>query len=64
MRVTLSGKRPLDFPIGHSLDLAFWDSETERAIAGATNKSNQTSADINRTTDEYKSVMNEVFARC
>jgi len=63
MRVTLSGERPIDFPIGHTIDLAHWDTEAERAIDGAINKSNQTAADINRTIDEYKSVINEVFAR-
>lgn len=63
MRVTLSGERPIDFPIGHTIDLIHWDTEAERAIDGAINKSNQTSADINRTIDEYKSVINEVFAR-
>jgi integrase len=63
MRVTLSGERPLDFPVGHTIDLAHWDMEAERAIDGATNKSKQTAADINRTIDEYKSIINEVFAR-
>lgn len=63
MRVTLSGERPIDFPIGHKIDSAFWDVETERVIDGATNRDNQASADINRTIEEYKSVMNEVFAR-
>jgi len=63
MRVTLSGERPLDFPIGHTIDLAHWDMEAERAIDGAINKANQTAANINRTIDEYKSIINEVFAR-
>ena len=63
MRVTLSGKNPIDFPIGHKIDLAYWNIETERVIDGATNQDNQTAADINRTIEEYKSVMNEVFAR-
>lgn len=63
MRVTLSGERPIDFPIGHTIDLAHWDMEAERAIDGAINKNNQTAADINRTIDEYKSIMNEIFAR-
>jgi len=63
MRVTLSGERPLDFPIGHTIDLAHWDMEAERAMEGAINKTHQTSTDINRTIDEYKSVINEVFAR-
>ena len=25
MRVTLSGQRPIDFPIGHNIDLSHWD---------------------------------------
>jgi hypothetical protein len=63
MRVTLSGEHPLDFPIGHTIDLGHWDMEAERASDGAINKANQTAADINRTIDEYKSIINEVFAR-
>lgn len=63
MRVTLSGQRPIDFPTGHKIDLNDWDTETERAIDGVINQANQTSADINRTIEEYKSVINEVFAR-
>jgi len=63
MRVTLSGESPLDFPIGHTVDLEHWDMKAERAIDGAINKNNQTAADINRTIDEYKSIMNEIFAR-
>ncbi|GHT09010.1 integrase [Bacteroidia bacterium] len=63
MRVTLSGERPIDFPIGHNIDLEYWDTKTERAINGAINKANQSSADINRTIDEYKLAINEVFAR-
>jgi len=63
MRVTLSGQRPIDFPIGHNIDLSHWDMEEERAMDGAINKTNQTYSDINRTIEEYKSVINEVFAR-
>lgn len=63
MRVTVKGERPIDFPIGHKIDLEHWDAEMERAIDGVTNKSNQSSADINRAIDEYKSIMNEIFAR-
>lgn len=63
MRVTLKGERPIDFPIGHKIDLQDWDSDSERAIDGITNQDNQTAADINRTIEEYKSLMNEVFAR-
>lgn len=63
MRVTVKGERPIDFPIGHKIDLQDWDTDSERAIDGITNQDNQTAADINRTIDEYKSLMNEVFAR-
>ena len=63
MRVTLKGQKPIDFPTGHKIDLDKWDIETERVVDGATSQDNQTFDDINRTIDEYKSVMNEVFAR-
>ena len=63
MRVTVKGERPIDFPIGHKIDLQDWDADSERAIDGITNQDNQAAADINRTIDEYKSLMNEVFAR-
>jgi site-specific recombinase XerD len=63
MRVTLKGQKPIDFPTGHKIDLDKWDVENERVVDGATSENNQTFDDINRTIDEYKSVMNEVFAR-
>lgn len=63
MRVTVKGERPIDFPIGHKIGLQDWDADSERVIDGTTNQSNQTTADINRTIEEYKSVVNEVFAR-
>lgn len=63
MRVTLSGNRPIDFPCGHTIDLAHWDNSAERATEGAVNKTNQTADEINRTLDEYRALINEVFAR-
>lgn len=63
MRVTLSGQRPIDFPVGHKIDSQQWDVVGERVIDGATNRDNQAAADINRAIEEYKSVINEVFAR-
>ena len=58
MRVTLRGQRPLDFPTGHNIDLKDWDADKQCNFPSATG-----AADINRTIDEWKSVMNEVFAR-
>jgi len=56
MRVTLRGERPLDFPTGHHIDLEFWDTLNQRATGS-------TAEEVNRTLDEYRSVMNEIFAR-
>lgn len=56
MRVTLRGERPLDFPIGHNIDLEFWDANNQHAIG-------PTADEVNRTIDEYRSAMNEIFAR-
>lgn len=58
MRVTLKGERPFDFPLGRKVDLDKWDASAERAIDGAID-----ATEINRTIDEYKSQINEVFAR-
>ena len=58
MRVTLRGERPFDFPIGRKIDLDQWDAKAERAIAGT-----REAAEINRTIEEYKAQINEVFAR-
>lgn len=58
MRVTLRGQRPLDFPTGHNIDLKDWDANNQCAL-----KSAPGAADINRTIDEWKAIMNEVFAR-
>lgn len=58
MRVTLRGQRPLDFPTGHNIDLKDWDADNQCAL-----KSAIAAADINRTIDEWKAIMNEVFAR-
>lgn len=56
MRVTLRGERPLDFPIGHNIDHEFWDADNQHAIG-------PTADEVNRTIDEYRSAMNEIFAR-
>lgn len=63
MRITYGGKVPLDFPTGQNIDAKDWDVEKECAIDGITNKSGQTNVDINRTIDEYRSFVNEIFAR-
>ena len=56
MRVTLRGEQPIDFPTGHNIDLEYWDSDNGRATG-------KTADEINRTIDEYRAVMNEIFAR-
>lgn len=58
MRVTLKGERPFDFPLGRKVDLDKWDADAERAIEGIID-----AAEINRTIEEYKTQINEVFAR-
>lgn len=58
MRVTLRGQRPLDFPTGHNIDLKDWNADNQCALKSAIE-----AADINRTIDEWKAIMNEVFAR-
>lgn len=63
MRVTLSGQRPIDFPLGHKIDEKDWDAEAECVKAGAVNSESQTARDINRIIAEYKAFINEVFAR-
>lgn len=63
MRVTISGQTPIDIPTGHNVDLDAWDAENEKVLPGVTNKANQTTDDINRTIDDYKAKINEVFAR-
>lgn len=58
MRVTIKGERPFDFPLGRKVDLDKWDADAERAIEGTID-----AAEINRTIEEYKTQINEVFAR-
>lgn len=58
MRVTLKGERPFDFPLGRKVDLDKWDADAERVVADAID-----ATEINRTIEEYKSQINEVFAR-
>ena len=58
MRVTLHGERPLDFPLGQNIDSDDWDAATGRALPSSPN------ADaINRTIEEWQSVVNEIIAR-
>ncbi|MCD7975995.1 MAG: site-specific integrase [Tannerellaceae bacterium] len=63
MRVSYSGNTPLDFSIGHTTDARYWDPEKECVIKGSLNRSGQTSYTINKTIDEYRSYMEEIFAR-
>lgn len=63
MRVTIAGRPPIDIPLGHKVDLERWDAQLERVVNGETYTQQQQSATINRTIDEYKSAVNEVFAR-
>lgn len=63
MRIAYGGNTPLDFPTGHNIDAKDWDSAKECAIYGIVNASGQTSSDINRTIAEYRSYVNEIFAR-
>lgn len=56
MRVTLRGEQPIELPTGHSIDLEYWDSDNGRATG-------KTADEINRTIDEYRAMMNEIFAR-
>ena len=58
MRVTLKGQPPFDFPTGHNINLVDWDMGNQRALASC-----EAASTINRTIDEWKSVMNEIFAR-
>ncbi len=58
MRVTLRGERPFDFPLGLKVDSDKWDSVAERAVDGA-----KEATGINRTIEEYRANINEVFAR-
>ena len=62
MRVSLSGKT-VDFALGNHVDLDYWDGFAQRVIPGFVNKDGNSSDDINREIDEYKSAINDVFAR-
>ncbi|MFJ1491212.1 site-specific integrase [Capnocytophaga canis] len=63
MRVTYGGNTPLDFPLGYHIDASDWDTEKERPKINPKNKNDLNIANINRTIDEYRSYINEVFAR-
>lgn len=58
MRVTLRGQPPFDIPIGHNIDMSDWDVKNQRALPSCNE-----SSEINRTIDEWKTAINEVFAR-
>ncbi len=58
MRVTLRGRTPIDFPTGHETELSEWDSVQQRVIAAS-----PVAPTINRTIDEWKAIINEIFAR-
>jgi integrase len=62
MRISYAGTT-IDFPTGHNVDSVFWNAEKQCAIDGFVGKGNQTTTDINRTVDEYRSIANELFAR-
>lgn len=56
MRVTVRGRSPIDFPLGLKVDLDKWDADAQCAVDGQP-------SEINRTIDEYRHQINEVFAR-
>lgn len=58
MRVTIKGERPFDFPLGRKVNLSEWDPKAERVSSV-----NKEASETNRAIDEYKSQINEVFAR-
>lgn len=58
MRVTIKGERPFDFPLGRKVNLSEWDTRAERVSS-----KNKEASETNRAIDEYKSQINEVFAR-
>lgn len=58
MRVTLRGKTPIDFPTRLETDIAEWDSTQQRVVSTAPG-----ATVINRTLDEWKANINELFAR-
>lgn len=58
MRVTMRGRTPLDFPTGYRVELSQWDAARERARAGA-----READGLNRTIDEWRAIVNDIFAR-
>lgn len=58
MRVTLRGQTPFDVPTGHNIDIADWDVANQCALPSCSEAES-----INRTIDEWKSTINEIFAR-
>ncbi|MDR2907946.1 MAG: phage integrase SAM-like domain-containing protein, partial [Bacteroidales bacterium] len=62
MRISYAGTA-IDFPTGHNVDAAFWDNTSQHALPGFENKGGQKTTDINRTIDEYRAFVNDIFAR-
>ncbi len=58
MRVTLRGQTPFDVPTGHNIDITDWDVANQCALPSCSEAES-----INRTIDEWKSTINEIFAR-
>ena len=58
MRVTMRAQSPIDFPTGITIDESDWDESKGYAIASCLHASS-----TNATIDEWRSIMNDVFAR-
>lgn len=56
MRCTIRGERPLDIATGHHVDAVDWDADKQCAIG-------KNASAINRTLNQWRSVMDEIFAR-
>lgn len=63
MRVTLKGERPFDFSLGFNVDLDKWDAGAEKAIETGTPEQQRQAREANRTIEEYKTKINEIFDR-
>lgn len=62
MRVSYSGKR-LSFPLSSRMNLDKWDDTSEIALPRYEDKFGNTSKDINREIEEFRSSMEKVFAK-
>lgn len=63
MRISYAGNQPLDFPTGCNIDTEFWDNSSQYALPEFEGKGGQKTTDINRTIDEYRAFVNDIFAR-